>query len=93
VAEVISLLLMLAILVGSLHAPKPTPCLTTAGGWGWVVVLGVIAATEIVLMLTKQGTLSSQMQAWVGTGRWGRLMAIWWVWLVWHLVLEPLVRR
>ena len=58
----------------------------------WVIIFLVAAAAEIYLIVFRDHTLSNQMQYWIRGGWRGQVALIFWAWLAYHFVLEPVIR-
>lgn len=60
--------------------------------WSWVALLGFALVLEVLLIVDKDHTLSNQMQWWVQRARLSGFFVVFWVWLTYHFILEPVVR-
>ncbi|MGH9158179.1 MAG: hypothetical protein ACRD1K_20615 [Acidimicrobiales bacterium] len=92
--SVIVVIVMGAIILVSLFAPGagPDPRTAQASELAWAGLFLAAGLLELVLILAGAPTLSSQMQHWVRRLPAGLFMVVFWGWLTFHFVLEPVVR-
>lgn len=59
--------------------------------WAWVIVLIPVLIAEVFLILQDDHTLSGQMQWYVREHGLSGFFVVFWGWLTYHFVLEPVV--
>lgn len=81
------------ILIVSIVAGGGAPLKTEPmSEWSWVALGAIVLLLEIMLIGLKDHTLSGQMQWYVRTHKLSGFFVIFWGWLSYHFVLEPIVR-
>jgi hypothetical protein len=92
VPSVVVLFVMAAIFVVSVLGGNPDPRSAPASELAWAGLLLIVGLLELALIVTDNPTLSSQMQYWTRRNPVGVGMVVFWGWLGFHFVIEPIVR-
>lgn len=91
--SIIILIQMGLILVVSVVAGGGRPLRTLPESeWFWVALFGVVLVLEVADIVLWDHTLSGQMQWYVREHKLSGFFVIFWGWLGFHFILEPVVR-
>lgn len=58
----------------------------------WVIIAVQAIGLEIYLLIARSHTLSEQMRYWIRHGKLGSVLVMFWTWLLYHFVIEPVIR-
>ncbi len=62
-----------------------------ASQWAWAVIMVLVLIGEAILLIFFRHTFSNQMMWWVGNSRLGVFKAIFWIFIAYHFILQPVV--
>lgn len=62
-----------------------------ASQWAWAALMIFVLVGEVILLVFFRHTFSNQMMFWVTRGRLGVLFAVFWIFIAYHFILQPVV--
>ena len=58
----------------------------------WVVLAVFVIIVEAYLWIVRDHTFSEQMRYWIRYSKLGSVLVMFWIWVTYHFVIEPIVR-
>ena len=62
-----------------------------ASQWAWATVMVLVLMGEAVLLIFFRHTFSNQMMWWITQGQLGVFKAVFWIFIAYHFILQPVV--
>ena len=62
-----------------------------ASQWAWAVLMVMVLVGEVILLVFFRHTFSNQMMWWIGHSRLGVFKAVFWIFITYHFVFQPVV--
>ncbi len=59
--------------------------------WSWAILMVFVLVLEVILIVFFKHTLSNQMMWWITMGNAGVLKAVFWIFIAYHFILQPVV--
>lgn len=62
-----------------------------ASQWAWAILMGLVLVGEAILLIFWNHTFSNQMMYDITEGKLGVFKAVFWIFLAYHLIFQPVV--
>ena len=88
---IITAIAMGIVMVMSIFGGSGTVREEPASEWAWAVTMVIVLILEVILILLFRHTLSNQMMWWVTRGPLGVFKAVFWIFITYHFIFQPVV--